>query len=74
MMALKAMGVSTVYVVDVMQNRLNKAKELGATEVINGKDEDAVQKASIFRLKQLEPKLHPAKRSRLPKREARSYL
>lgn len=44
MMALKAMGVSTVYVVDVMQNRLNKAKELGATEVINGKDEDAVQK------------------------------
>ena len=42
MMALKAEGVSRVYVVDVMQKRLDKALELGADGVINGKDEDAV--------------------------------
>lgn len=35
MMALKAMGVSKVYVVDVMQKRLDKALELGADQVIN---------------------------------------
>ena len=38
MMALKAMGVSKVYVVDVMPKRLEKAMKLGATGVINGKD------------------------------------
>ena len=43
MMALKAEGVSHVYVVDVMQKRLDKALELGADGVINGKDEDAVE-------------------------------
>lgn len=43
MMALKAEGVSKVYVVDVMQKRLDKALELGADGVINGKDTDAVQ-------------------------------
>lgn len=43
MMALKAEGVSKVYVVDVMQKRLDKALELGADEVINGKAEDAVE-------------------------------
>ncbi|MCY1715163.1 NAD(P)-dependent alcohol dehydrogenase [Caproiciproducens galactitolivorans] len=43
MMALKAMGVSTVYVVDVLPNRLAKASELGATAVINGKDADTVE-------------------------------
>lgn len=43
MMALKAMGVSRVYVVDVMQKRLDKAMELGADGVINGKDKDAVE-------------------------------
>lgn len=43
MMALKAEGVSRVYVVDVMQKRLDKALELGADGVINGKDEDAVE-------------------------------
>lgn len=43
MMALKAMGVSKVYVVDVMQKRLDKAMELGATGVINGKETDTVQ-------------------------------
>lgn len=43
MMALKAEGVSWVYVVDVMAKRLEKALELGADGVINGKDEDAVE-------------------------------
>ena len=43
MMALKAEGVSRVYVVDVMSKRLDKALELGADGVINGKDEDAVE-------------------------------
>ena len=43
MMALKAEGVSRVYVVDVMQKRLDKALELGADGIINGKDENAVE-------------------------------
>ena len=43
MMALKAEGVRRVYVVDVMAKRLEKALELGADGVINGKDEDAVE-------------------------------
>lgn len=40
MMALKARGVSDVYVVDIMEKRLEKAMELGATAVINGRTED----------------------------------
>ena len=44
MMALKARGVSAVYVVDVMDTRLEKAMELGATGVINGAKEDVVAK------------------------------
>ena len=43
MLALKAMGLSKVYVVDIMQNRLEKALELGAAQVINGKDEDTIE-------------------------------
>lgn len=43
MMALKAEGVSKVYVVDIMQKRLDKALELGADGVINGKKLDAVE-------------------------------
>ena len=43
MMALKAQGVSRVYVVDVMAKRLEKALELGADGVVNGKEEDAVE-------------------------------
>lgn len=43
MMALKAMGVSNVYVVDIMQKRLEKALELGATGVINGIEKNAVE-------------------------------
>ena len=44
MMACMAMGITKVYVVDVMDNRLKKAKELGAAAVINGKNEDAVER------------------------------
>ena len=43
MMALKAEGVSKVYVVDIMQKRLDKALELGATGVINSKEEDVLE-------------------------------
>ena len=48
MMALKAMGVSKVIVVDIMQKRLEKALELGATHVVNGKEQDTI--AEIMRL------------------------
>lgn len=43
MMALKARGVSEVYVVDIMEKRLEKALELGATGVINGAKEDVLE-------------------------------
>lgn len=42
MMALKAEGVSKVYVVDIMQKRLDKAMELGATGIINSKEKNVV--------------------------------
>lgn len=42
MMALKARGVSKVYVVDIMEKRLEKALELGADDVINGAKQDVV--------------------------------
>lgn len=38
------MGVSKIIVVDIMEKRLQKALELGADYVINGKDEDAVER------------------------------
>jgi len=44
MMALKARGVSEVYVVDIMEKRLEKALELGATEVINGAKENVLER------------------------------
>ena len=40
LMALKARGVSEVYVVDMLKNRLDKALELGADGVIDGSCED----------------------------------
>ncbi len=43
MMALKAMGVIKVYVVDIMEKRLEKALELGATGTINAVSTDAVK-------------------------------
>lgn len=42
LLSLKAMGVSKVIVVDVMEKRLQKALALGADAVINGKEEDTV--------------------------------
>lgn len=44
MMALKARGVSEVYVVDIMEKRLDKALELGAAGVINGAREDVLER------------------------------
>lgn len=44
MMALKVMGVSKVYVVDIVEKRLKKAMELGADGVINGSEVDVVEK------------------------------
>lgn len=43
MMALKALGVSEVYVVDIMDKRLDKAMELGASAIINGKEKNTVE-------------------------------
>lgn len=48
MMALKSEGVSKVYVVDLMQKRLDKALELGADGVINAAEEDVVE--AVLRL------------------------
>lgn len=42
LLSLKARGVSKVIVVDIMDKRLEKAKELGADYVINGMKEDTV--------------------------------
>lgn len=44
MMALKALGVTTVYAVDIMEKRLKKAMELGATGTVNGKEADTVSR------------------------------
>ena len=48
MMALKAMGVTRIIAVDVMEKRLEKALELAATDVVNGKEKDTVEE--IMRL------------------------
>ena len=42
-MALKARGVSEIYVADVMDKRLEMAMEVGATRVFNSKREDIVE-------------------------------
>lgn len=47
-LALKAMGVTNIYVVDIVEKRLDKALELGASGVIHGAEQDAV--AEIMRL------------------------
>ncbi len=44
LLSLKAMGVSKVVMVDIMQKRLDKALELGADYVIDAKKEDAVER------------------------------
>ena len=47
-MALKAMGVSEVYVSDVLDSRLQKALEIGADAVINSKDEKLYKRILEF--------------------------
>ena len=42
-MALKAAGIDEIYAVDVLEKRLEKAKEVGAMHIINGKEQDAVK-------------------------------
>ena len=42
-MALKAMGVTRIIAVDVQEKRLQKALELGATDVINGMEKDTIE-------------------------------
>lgn len=44
LLALKYKGISEVIVIDIMQKRLDKAIELGATHVINASEVDAVKK------------------------------
>lgn len=44
LLASKARGASKIIVVDLMDNRLEKAKELGATHIINAKEVNAVDK------------------------------
>ena len=41
-LALKARGVNNIYVVDIIEKRLEKARELGATGIINGREKKAV--------------------------------
>lgn len=43
MLALKARGVSKVYVIDIVEKRLEKAMELGAAGIINAKHKDPVK-------------------------------
>lgn len=47
-MALKARGVSEIYAADVMDKRLEKAKEVGATRVFNSRTEDIVKFAGTL--------------------------
>lgn len=42
MLALQALGVSEVYITDIVSRRLSKASELGAKAIINNREEDPV--------------------------------
>lgn len=44
LLSCKAKGASNIIVVDVMDKRLNTAKKLGATSVINAKDTDVINR------------------------------
>lgn len=46
MLAMKASGVSNVYVIDIVEKRLEKALELGAAGVINPQKDDVVKKVT----------------------------
>lgn len=48
MMALKAMGVTKVIAVDIMPKRLEKALELGATAIVNGKEKDVAEEIMLL--------------------------
>jgi len=43
-LALKARGITEVYITDIAPKRLEKAKELGVTATINAAEEDAVER------------------------------
>jgi len=43
MMALRAMGVTNIYITDIEQKRLDKALSLGATEAVNARGRDAAE-------------------------------
>lgn len=42
LLTLKSKGITNIYMVDMIDSRLEKAKELGATETINVKDVDVI--------------------------------
>lgn len=44
LLALKAIGLKNIIVVDIVQKRLDKALELGASAVINGSTEDTTER------------------------------
>ena len=44
MLSIKSMGIGEVIVVDLMKNRLDRALELGASEVVDASDGDPVKK------------------------------
>ena len=44
LLALHSLGVSEVYISDMLENRLDKARELGASLAINSKETDVVAK------------------------------
>jgi L-iditol 2-dehydrogenase len=46
MMALRAKGLTKIYVVDVLSNRLDKAMDIGAYGVIDASKEDVVERAN----------------------------
>ena len=48
MMAAKIEGCSTIIAVDIHDNRLEIAKSLGATHVVNSKNEDAIEKINEY--------------------------
>ncbi len=47
MMAGRISGCAKVIAVDIVPSRLELAKELGATDVINSKEEDPVEKIRV---------------------------
>ncbi|MDR1954191.1 MAG: NAD(P)-dependent alcohol dehydrogenase [Clostridiales Family XIII bacterium] len=48
LLAAKAKGATEIIVVDVIEKRLEKARELGATKIINAKEVDAIEEISKY--------------------------